>query len=132
MKPAEMQSIRSIRLRLLILLLRAFGIVVFLTVLLILIVAAGVVARNTGANPFYRSPTAIILETYYLGHGSWQGVEAVLEERTNTSIRALHPDWERTILLDAEGRVVLDHGSANTAIIGTKYTNLSGEISVPL
>ncbi len=90
MKQADAQSIQSIRRRLLMLLLRAFGIVVFLTVLFILLVAAIVIARNAGTNPFYRSPTAIILETYYLGHGSWQGVEAVLEERTNH----LHPSVE--------------------------------------
>jgi len=132
MKQVDAQSIQSIRRRLLMLLLRAFGIVVFLTVLLILIVAAGVIARNTGTNPFYRSPTAIILETYYLGHGSWQGVETVLEERTNTSVRALRPDWERTILLDANGRVVLDHGSASSPLIGSLFAPQSDEIGQPL
>src|SRR5512137_811058 len=120
---------RSIRRRLLMLLLRAFGIVVFLTVLLILIVAAAVVARNTGTNPLYRSPTAIILETYYLGHGSWQGIETVLEERTNTSIRALRPDWERTVVLDAQGRVILDHGSANTSLVGNFLTPQANQSS---
>jgi len=132
MKRVDAQSIQSIRRRLLMLLLRAFGIVVFLTVLLILIVAAAVIARNTGSNPFYRSPSAIILETYYLGHGSWQGVEAVLEERTNTSIRALRPDWERTILLDADGRVILDHGSIISPIVGSLFTPQSDEIAQPL
>ncbi len=123
---------RSIRRRLLFLLLRAFGIVVFLTVVLILIVAAGVVARNTGNNPFYRSPTAIVLETYYLGHGSWQGVEAVLEERTNTSIRAIQPEWKRTVLLDAGGRVVLDHGLTDTPLVGTVFNRQADQISLPL
>ena len=123
---------RSIRRRLLLLLLRAFGIVVFLTVLFILIVAAAVVFRNTGQNPFYRSPTTIILETYYLGHGSWQGVETVLEERTNTSIRALRPDWERTVVLDAQGRVVLDHGSSNTPLVGTLFAPQANQSSLPL
>ena len=123
---------RSIRRRLLMLLLRAFGIVVFLTVLFILLVAAGVVARNTGNNPFYRTPSAVILETYYLAHGSWQGVDSVLAERTNTSIRALRPDWARTIVLDAQGTVILDHGSANTPLVGTKFTPTAREITVPL
>jgi signal transduction histidine kinase len=129
---ADAQSIQSIRRRLLLLLLRAFGIVVFLTVLFILLVAAIVVVRNTGANPFYRTPTAIILETYYLGRSSWQGVEAVLEERTNTSIRALRPDWDRTILLDANGRVVLDHGSINSALVGAQINPQADETVQPL
>lgn len=123
---------RSIRRRLLLLLLRAFGIVVFLTVLMVLIVAAGVVARNTGDNPLYRAPAATILETYYLGHGNWQGVESVLEERTNTSIRSLRPDWQRTILLDADGRVVLDHGSSDSPLVGKIFTPQSSEIVIPL
>ena len=132
MKQADAHSIQSIRRRLLFLLLRAFGIVVFLTVLLILIASAAVIARNAGTNPFYRSPTAIILETYYLGHGSWQGVTAVLEERTNTSIRALRPDWERTTLLDADGRVVLDHGSSNTPLVGSIFTPHPTDLTLPL
>ncbi len=123
---------RSIRRRLLFLLLRAFGIVVFLTVVMILIVAAGVVARNAGTNPFYRSPTAIVLESYYLGHGSWVGVDAVLEERTNTSIRGLQPDWQRTILIDADGRVVIDHGSIDTPLVGNVYQRRADQISLPL
>ena len=132
MNNVDAHSIRSIRRRLLLLLLRAFGVVVFLTVVLILIASAGVIASNTGTNPFYRTPTAIILETYYLGHGSWQGVEAVLEERTNTSIRALRPDWARIILQDANGRVVLDHGSANTQLIGITFTPAVDETGQPL
>jgi signal transduction histidine kinase len=123
---------RSVRRRLLLLLLRAFGIVVFLTVLFILLVSVIVVARNTGNNPFYRAPTAIVLETYYLGHGSWQGVESVLEERTNTSIRALRPDWARTVVLDAQGTVLIDHGSAIGALVGTKFSPTAEQITIPL
>ena len=122
MNQVDAYSIQSIRRRLLMLLLRAFGTVVFLTVSFILIVAAIVIARNTGTNPFVRTPTAIILETYYLGHGSWQGVEAVLEERTNTSIRVLRPDWNRTVLIDADGRVILDHGSISSPLVGTQFS----------
>jgi signal transduction histidine kinase len=132
MNQVDTHSIQSIRRRLLKLLLRSFGIVVFLTVSFILVVSAMVVARSTGDNPFYLSPTAIILETYYLGHGSWQGVESVLEERTNSSIRALRPDWERTILIDADSIVVLDHGSANSRLIGTLFTPQPNEIDLPI
>ena len=127
MNQVDANSIQSVRRLLLLLLLRAFGIVVFLTVVLILIVAAFVIARNTGANPFVRTPTTIILETYYLGHGSWQGVEAVLEERTNTSIRALRPDWNRTILVNADGKIILDHGSASSPLIGTQFSPQPGD-----
>jgi signal transduction histidine kinase len=132
MNQMDAPSIRTIRRRLWLLLMRAFGTVVFLIVVWILLVATAVITRNTGANPFYRTPTAIILETYYLGHGNWQGVETLLEERTNTSIRALRPDWERTILLDASGMVVLDHGSAHSTLVGTLITPGSDELVSPL
>ena len=132
MNQGNANSIQSIRRRLLMLLLRAFGIVVFLTVVLILLVSAVSIGTNTRRNPFYISPTAIILETYYLGHGSWQGVQAVLEERTNTSIRALRPDWEQTILLDASGRVVLDHGIANSPRVGIIYSPQPNEAGLLL
>jgi len=122
MNQDDAYSAQSIRRRLLLLLLRAFGIVVFLTVVLILISATIVVARNSGNNPIFRAPTAIILESYYLGHGSWQGVDVVLEESTNTSIRALRPDWDRTILTDGNGIVLIDHGNIYSGLIGTQFT----------
>jgi hypothetical protein len=127
MNQDDAYSAQSIRRRLLLLLLRAFGIVVFLTVLLILIVAAIVIARSTGGNPIFRTPTAIVLETYYLGHGSWQGVEAVLEENTNTSIRSLRPDWDRTVVVDANGTVIIDHGNTNSPMIGAQFTPRADE-----
>jgi signal transduction histidine kinase len=132
MNQADEYSAQSIRRRLLLLLLRAFGIVVFLTVLLILIASTIVIARSTGENPIFRTPTAIVLETYYLGHGSWQGVQVVLEERTNTSIRALRPDWDRTVIVDANGIVIIDHGNTNSPLIGTKFTPRSNETGQPL
>ncbi len=132
MNQVDANSIQPIRRRLLLLLLRAFGIVVFLTVVMILVVSAGVIARNTGGNPIFRTPNAIVLETYYLGHGSWQGVEVVLEERTNTSIRALRPDWDRTILVDANGIVIIDHGNTKSALIGTQFTQKTDESGQPL
>ncbi len=132
MNQVDANSIQPIRRRLLLLLLRAFGTVVFLTVVMILVVSAGVIARNTGVNPIFRTPTAIVLETYYLGHGSWQGVEVVLEEHTNTSIRALRPDWDRTIVVDANGIVIIDHGNTNSALIGTLFTPKAAESGQPL
>ena len=132
MNQEDAYSAHSIRRRLLLLLLRAFGIVVFLTVLLILIVAAIVVARNTGNNPIFRAPTTFILESYYLGHGSWEGVNVVLEENANTSVRALRPDWDRAILVDANGIVIIDHGNINSRLIGTKFAPGARDTGQPL
>ncbi len=129
MNHADAHTIQTIRRRLLLLLLGAFGIVVFLTVLLILTVAAGVIIRNTGSNPLFRAPTAIVLESYYLGHGSWAGVDSVLLESTSTTIRTLRPDWDRTILVDSQGVIVIDHGSTVTPNIGTVFVPTANESS---
>jgi signal transduction histidine kinase len=132
MNQIEPQSTRHIRNRLLLLLLRAFGIVIFLLVVLILLASALVLARNTGSNPFYRQPTAILLETYYVGHGSWTGVEVVIGERTNASFRAVQPDWDRTSLLDQNGKIIIYHGSTDSPLVGTIYTIQRNERSLPL
>jgi signal transduction histidine kinase len=132
MSQDETQSIQSIRRRLLLLLLRAFGIVVFLTVIMILVVTVVVIVRNTGTNPIFRTPTAIILESYYLGHGSWQGVDSVLTERTDSSIRALRPDWDRVILVDENGTIIIDHGSIDSPLIGTQFLPRANESKMPL
>ena len=132
MNQVETQSIQSIRRRLLLLLLRAFGIVVFLIVIMILVVASVVIARNTGTNPIFRTPTAVILESYYLGHGSWQGVESVLTERSNTTIRLLRPDWNRAILVDENGLVIIDHGSIKRPLVGLVFAASRNQTPIPL
>lgn len=132
MSNEEAHSIQSIRRRLLLLLLRAFGIVVFLTVILILVVAVVVIFRNTGSDPIFRTPTATILESYYLGHGNWAGVEAVLAENTPTSIRSLRPDWDRAILVNQNGIVLIDHGSTDSPTVGILFFPARNESRMPL
>jgi len=125
-------SINSIRRRLVLLLVRAFGIVVLLTVGLTLAVTALQIGRESERNPFYRSPVATILESYYLGHGSWEGVQAVLDENPSPAVRALRPDWQRTILVDGSGRIVLDKGRADSSRVGSLYQPQANGGSLPL
>ena len=115
-------SINSIRRRLILILIRAFGIVVLLTVGLTLITTALRISQESDRNPFYRSPVATILESYYLGHGSWDSVQAVLGENSNPSIRALRPDWQQAVLVDKLGTIILDNGSNNTSRVGKIYS----------
>jgi signal transduction histidine kinase len=114
-------SINSIRRRLILILIRAFGIVVLLTVGLTLITTALRISQESDRNPFYRSPVATILESYYLGHGSWDGVQAVLSENTNPSVLALRPDWQHTVLVDKSGTIILDNGRNDTSRVGSRY-----------
>lgn len=104
-------SIGEIRRRLLLLLLRAFVIVLSLFFLFFIFVAGYFLTSSP--NPFH-AQIANSLEGYYLGHGNWDGVEAVFE-----STRALNS--LNTILLDKDQRVVFDHRSDPVATVGARY-----------
>jgi signal transduction histidine kinase len=104
-------SVGEIRTRLLLLLLRAFVIVLFLSFLFFTIVAGYFLTSSP--NPFH-AQVANSLEGYYLGHGSWDGVEVVFE---NT--RALNS--LNTILLDKDQHIVLDRRPDSVAAVGSRY-----------
>jgi len=114
-------SINSIRRRLILILIKAFGIVVLLTVGLTVIITILRISLESDRNPFYRSPVANLLESYYLGHGSWEGVQVITQENNNPSIRALGPAWLHTVLVDGSGRIVLENGRVDIPGIGSQY-----------
>jgi signal transduction histidine kinase len=114
-------SANLIRRRLFMLLMQAFGVVVVVTVALLLGLLAvlfGAVANGTFG---LRPPVARELETYYLGRGGWNGVETVVAHNPDRANWNNTTDWHNLTLLDAEGRVLLDHGSAQTALVGQPY-----------
>ena len=111
-------SVRQIRRRLLRLLLLAFGSIVALMVVLILVAFAVVAAVAAGGEPIFQSPQARILEGYYLGRGSWDGVEALGQS----------DDWAEVVVVDADNRIVLDGGRVDTPRIGQPY---SGPTTLP-
>jgi two-component system OmpR family sensor kinase/two-component system sensor histidine kinase BaeS len=106
-------SVRQIRGRLLRLLLLAFGSIVVLMVVLILAALALVTAVAARGEPIFQSPQARLLEGYYLGRGSWDGVEALAQGE----------DWENlVVVVDADNRIVLDGGRVDTPRVGQPYT----------
>lgn len=115
-------SVRAIRRRLFLILLRSFGLVVLLIVVLMLALMAQRISSATRRNPFYRSPLVTILESYYLGRGSWQDVQTVLSPDP-----AFREEWQRAILVDGEGRVVVYHGRADAPQVGNMYQPRQGE-----
>jgi two-component system OmpR family sensor kinase/two-component system sensor histidine kinase BaeS len=124
-------SVLSIRFRLLLLLMQAFGVMVLLTVILMLGLFA--VYVGTGAwRPGTRVLVGAPLQAYYLGHGNWSGVE-VLDQapRGIVSLETAH-EWQRMILLDGAGRIVLDRGRADTARVGQVYQPQPADLVSPL
>ncbi len=128
------RSVRRIRQRLLGLLLQALGTVVLLTVVLLLglVLLLFVRALDGTTRPSLpqRAPAQQVLEAYYLGHGSWEGVEAAV--RLATGDQDGWPPWGSVLLLDETGRVVLDHGRADGPLVGQPYWPAPDELRSPL
>jgi len=117
-------SVHQIRLRLLSLLGRAFfG--VLLILLLLLPPTTAYVLTNYPQASNQRFPVLGYLEGYYLGHGSWDGVDGILQ---------FYDDFppEFTILLDHENRIILDGGLASASTVGSIYELGTHDIALPL
>jgi len=104
------RSIRTIQRRLVLILLRALLLVVGITILTLIGTTLYELSSNTGQNPFYKSPNATILEAYYIGHGSWEGIDTLIRAGDSPDSRLLRLEWERAVLLDKDGNVVLYYG----------------------
>ncbi|MBI5965923.1 MAG: HAMP domain-containing protein [Chloroflexi bacterium] len=105
-------STREIRWRLLLLLLRAFVIVLFLS-FLFFVGVTGYFLTSSSSTPV-PLPFTNTLEGYYLANNSWDGVEAVFE--TMNVFDALNP-----ILLDPEQRIILDRRTGSVSTVGSSY-----------
>lgn len=112
------KSIKTIQRRLILILLRALLAVVALTILVLIGTTIYELSTNTGQNPFYRSPNATILEAYYLGHGSWDGIDTLINAGNSPDSRLLRLEWERAILMDKDGNVVMYYGKGNMPGMG--------------
>lgn len=113
-------SIYDIRRRLLSLLLRIFLSVVILLLIFFLSSTAYILTYQPDVAQI-RFPFVSTLEGYYLGHGGWEGAEVVLAFDRFVPV-------ENSLLLDKDGRIVLDHGSDSTARIGSPYKLTSRDV----
>ena len=92
-------SVREIRTRLLLLLSRAFVLVLSLSLIFFLAITIYFLIAPSSNIPL---PFSGILQGYYIGHGSWAGVETVFEENDDLK----HSD---SVLLDKDQFIILDH-----------------------
>ena len=110
-------STHEIRQRLLILLLRAFVVVLFLSFLFFTLIIGYFLTSSSTPIPF---PFVSTLEGYYLARGNWEGVESVF-----TAVGGL--DEMSTLMLDKDHRIILDRrpdaasGASSTPTIGSVY-----------
>jgi signal transduction histidine kinase len=115
-------SVHEIRARLLMLLIRAFVIVLILSFLFFLGITGYFLAYSS-STPI-PLPFANLLEGYYAGHGSWNGVDEIF---TQIKTDALQP-----ILLDADQRIVLDRRPDSVSTMGSRYEPQHQDIVIRL
>lgn len=108
------KSINTIRRRLILILVRAFLVVGVLGIVALIGFTIYEISRNTGRNPFYRDPNATVLEAYYLGRGSWDGVETVVDPGIDPDSKIQRMEWENFILVDQFGRIVMYYGQLSS------------------
>jgi len=113
-------SVRQIRARLLRVLVAAF-IAIVLLIVAILLGTFFYSINNLSRGEFdIEAPQVRALEGYYLGRGNWQGVEVL----------ATGERWQDTIVLDANGIVILDGGRIDTPRVGQLYTDTTFPLQV--
>jgi two-component system OmpR family sensor kinase/two-component system sensor histidine kinase BaeS len=125
---AHSNSVRSIRNRLFLLLLRAFIIAVAFLILFTLLVTGLVLASPSQSNPLYRLPTIARLETYYIARGNWDGVSSIFVNSLDVEVS----QWQASILLDAKNRIVVEHGQPVDPATSPAYQPVSGEKVIPI
>jgi signal transduction histidine kinase len=125
----SVESIKSIRSRLLRIILRAFAIVVLLTIISILGITIYEINSSARQNPFYRSPSTMLLEAFYIGNNGWNNVNKLVQEAQKPDSQYPAQDWNNSLILDGNDTVILDHGRTDTPLVGTEYKLPPGQPS---
>jgi signal transduction histidine kinase len=125
-------STRAINRRLILLLIRAYAAVVLLIAALLVIFAVIFFNHITSSDPLYRSPITFMLETYYMVNGGWGRVDTLVNSGISSAPEDIRREWTRVILLDQEGYILVDHGSAATGRIGSIYQDMAGDQLIEL
>jgi len=122
------ESIRSIRRRLFILLLRAFGAAVAFLLLFSLLITGFILTRPARTNPLFQLPITSGLESYYAARGNWNGVSTVFIHSSGIETS----QWQNAILLDTQGHVIVDHGQPVVPPGSQKYQSGSNDVTITL
>jgi two-component system OmpR family sensor kinase/two-component system sensor histidine kinase BaeS len=125
-------STRAINRRLILLLIRAYAAVVLLIAALLVVFAVIFINRISSSDLHYQSPITFILETYYKVNGGWDRVESLVDMSPSSASEDNQLDWTKVVMLDRDGRILVDHGSATTGRIGSIYQDLPGDQHVEL
>lgn len=132
MENKAINSIRSIRRRLILTVVRAFAIVVILMVLSLLAITTYEINNKAKDNPFYRSPSTMLLEAFYIGNGSWANIDKLIYSSQSPDQQFPAQDWNDSLVLDQNNVVLIDHGHTDTPLVGQIYLPSQGQPVTPL
>ncbi len=121
-------SLRSIRNRLFLLLLRAFVIVIAFLVLFTLLTTGLVLSSPAPTNPLRQLSIIPRLESYYFGRGSWEGVTVVFANSMDIEAS----QWQSSILLDGQGHVIVSQGMPVPPPMQQMYQPTGNETIIPI
>jgi two-component system sensor histidine kinase BaeS len=130
--PDVSPAAKSISRRLFMLVFRALaGMLVAMVALMI--IAAWVILGWANTSPENIEPLLVyMLESHYQARGSWDGVESVFAQSSSAMVNIYRRRWDDTILLDVNGRVVIDGGSTQSPLVHQVYTISSDQLHLPL
>jgi two-component system sensor histidine kinase BaeS len=120
--PKAIEFTRKVRRKLIIYAVIFLTLSLFLTLTINLLLTANQLRGEASVNPFMDAPLASTLEAYYLGHGSWSGVEEIFSGNTSFSGARMQHLWHLNVLVDKEGIIILDNGQKPTKGAETVYT----------
>jgi signal transduction histidine kinase len=115
-------SVGQIRLRLFVVLLGALGLGLVITLGLMLASVVGISQLEASSIVDSYRPLAARLANDYAGRGGWVDPVGVGEPW----------EWEFTLLLDADGRVLVDEGDPSARRLGSSYDLRNGDASLPI
>jgi two-component system sensor histidine kinase BaeS len=130
--PQALEFTRKVRHKLVIYAVIFLALVLFLTLAINILLTANQLRGEANVNPFMDAPLASTLEAYYLGHGSWDGVEEIFGGNTSFSGARMQHLWHLNVLVDNDGMVILDNGKKPVRESGIIYTPIDSQSYVEL
>jgi signal transduction histidine kinase len=122
----------AIRKRLFLLLLQSFTAVIIIILILVLGSMFFLFYRVSNFYPPFRPMLSNVLESYYLGHRSWEGVENLLPKGPRDPMSMDQNEWWDSLVLDQEGKIILDHGMKDSPRVGLVYRPFPEDSPVPI
>ena len=131
-RPDVSPAAKSISRRLFMLVFRALAGMLVVLVLLMIVAAWGILSWSNSSPENIEPLLVYMLESHYQARGSWDGVENIFSNSSSSMVNMYRRGWNDTILLDVQGRVVLDGGSAQSPLVGHFYAISPNQIYIPL